>query len=286
MTSDGLAGAGRPHALRPLDWGLGAALLLAFAPAIGTLARVWSSLDYYSHGFLVPLAAVWAAYQSGAAHERRPLVRAREGLALVVGAVAIYGVGLGVGSATLQGLAVVAAVAGYVAYLWGVASLRAFAFPLGFLLFMVPIPPSVLTPAIVQLQLAVSGASVGLLHAVGFTIAREGNVMLLPGGGSLFVDEACSGITSIVTLLPLGVVLAYFSARATWRRVAIVAAVVPIAMVGNLARVVATVVAADAYGVEQVTRNALHDSAGLATFVLACLALIGVSAALRPRGAE
>jgi exosortase/archaeosortase family protein len=95
------------------------------------------------------------------------------------------------------------------------------------------------------------------------------------------VEEACSGITSIVALTPLAVMLAYYTQRTPWRRLALVAAVAPAAMGANLLRVVFTVIVAQSLGAERATNSALHEAAGLLTFVLACLALIGLGALLR-----
>lgn len=260
-------------------WRLPALVALAFAPALASLARVWLSVDHYSHGFLIPVVA-WVIAQPRL--RRLPPAGADpRGLLVLAPAVGLYAWGLLVGSATLQGLSVVGAVSGLVLRAWGGAGLRRLAFPVAFLLFMVPLPPAVLTPLIVQLQLQVSIAAVELLQAAGVSILREGNVMLLPHGQRLFVAEACSGITSIVTLLPLGVVLAWFTETGRVRRIALVAAVVPLAMLGNLIRVVATVAAAEVYGVERVTTGALHDMGGLLTFVLAVALLIGFGALLR-----
>jgi exosortase len=270
------------------EWALATLLALAFLPGGIALARVWLSVDYYSHGFLVPLFALWVAHQRGHLRGRRALAREPRGTALLAVAILVYALGLVSGSAAVQGVALVAAVTGGVLYLWGREQLRALVFPLGFLLFplgfllfMVPLPASWLNPLIVELQLLVSSAALDLLHAFDFTIAREGNVLLLPGGQSLFVSEACSGITSIVVLTPLAVALAYLSERSWARRLAIVAAAVPAAMLGNLARVLVTAVAADAYGVERATDNALHEFAGLLTFAFSCLLLIGVGPLLR-----
>jgi exosortase len=267
--------------MRKTEWALAALLALAFLPGVIALARIWLSVDYYSHGFLVPLFALWVAHQRGHLRRRRALVREPRGTALVAVAIGVYALGLLSGSATVQGVALVAAVTGGVLYLWGREQLGALVFPLAFLLFMVPLPASWLNPLIVDLQLRVSSAALDLLHAFDFTIAREGNVLLLPGGQSLFVSEACSGITSIVVLTPLAVALAYLSERSWARRLAIVAAAVPAAMLGNLVRVLVTAVAADAYGVERATNNALHDFAGLLTFAFSCLLLIGVGPLLR-----
>jgi hypothetical protein len=45
--------------------------------------------------------------------------------------------------------------------------------------------------------------------------------------------------------------------------------------------VIVTVLAAERYGAEAATDNWLHESAGLFTFTLACLALIGLGALMR-----
>jgi exosortase len=106
-------------------------------------------------------------------------------------------------------------------------------------------------------------------------------VLQLASGESLFVAEACSGITSIVTLLPLAVFLAYFTERSLGRRLVLVAAVFPLAMFGNLLRVIGTVIASGYVGVERATGGLVHDSAGLLTYVIGCLALLGVGALMR-----
>ncbi len=271
--------------MRKTEWALAAGLLLAFSPALVALADVWSRLDYYSHGFLVPVVGFWMISQQArlpAVRDGRPAAAGSVGVAL---ALLLYGAGLAAGSPSLQGLAFVGAVAGLVWWRRGGEALRTLAFPVAFLLFMVPLPDAWVTPLIVQLQLTVSSAAVGFLHWFGFTVAQQGNVLILPGNERLFVDEACSGITSIITLTPLGVLLAYYTGHGFWRRLALVALVVPVAMLGNLTRVLATVVAANRYGAEKVTGNALHDSAGLLTFVLACVLLIGCGSLLR-RGAS
>lgn len=245
------------------------------------MSEVWSRVDYYSHGYLVPLVALWAA--SGQRHRLPTLPSGRDarGWAVLGAALAVYGAGLGAGLLWLQGLAFVAAVAGLVFALRGLAWLRCLAFPVAYLGFMVPIPEPWLAPLIVQLQLFVSAAGVGLLQLAGYSLFRDGNVIHLPGGDSLFVAEACSGITSVITLVPLAVFLAYFTERTLARRSVLVVAVLPLAMLGNLLRVVVTVVAAERYGANAAAGGFFHESAGLLTYVLGCLALLGVGALMR-----
>lgn len=265
--------------LRSADRVFIAALALVFTPAIVALSRVWLAYDYYSHGFLVPVVAFWMFLD---ARRRLPAPGADpRGLLAIAAATALYGLGFLLADPTLEGLGLVGAVAGLALRLYGPAGLRRLAFPVAFLLFMVPVPQSLLTPVIVELQLVVSSVAVDTLHALGYSVLREGNVVLLPGDERLFVAEACSGITSIVTLLPLGVMLAWFTEKTLLRRGLLVAAVIPLAMLGNLVRVLATVAAANAFGVDRATEGPVHDSAGVLTFVFACLLLIGFGGLLR-----
>jgi exosortase len=267
--------------VRIWEWSFALLLILVFAPAVGSMSQVWNRLDYYSHGYLVPLVALWVVAGRWSFLEGLPRSRDLRGLLVVLGALAAYGFGLAASVVSLQGLALVAAVAGGVLYLAGSSWLRALGFPIAYLLFMVPLPQAAIGPLIVKLQLFVSTTGVRLLQMGGVPVFREGNVIQLPGDESLFVAEACSGITSIVTLLPLAVILAYFTQRSLSRRAILVAAVVPLAMLGNLIRVLTTVLMARSYGVEVATSGFLHESAGLLTYVLGCLVLLGIGLLMR-----
>lgn len=268
-------------ALEPREWLLAGALALAFLPALLAQASVWASVDYQSHGFLVPVVAAWAAMRERGRLRRLPRQGSPAGLAVLGAALLLYAAGLAGGVVALQGVALVAAVAGAVLFARGAAWLRALAFPIGFLVFMVPVPPSWMAPLVVRLQTGVTTAATGVLPALGVPLVREGNVLRLPDGGSLFVAEACSGVTSVVTLAPLAVLLGYFTLRSTLARAALVVAVVPLAMAGNLGRVLATVFAADRVGMEFATEGPVHDFAGLLTYGLACGLMLAAGAALR-----
>jgi len=251
---------------------------VAFAPAVAALAEKWASAEYYQHGFLVPLVSIATAHPRirglGPGERWTP---ALVGLAL---ALAVYGLGAAAAEVALQGVGLVAAVTALVGFHWGMRGVRRLAFPLAFLLFMVPLPEVWVSPVIVGLQTLASAAAVAALHALGVGVLRDGNVMRLASGDALFVAEACSGITSLLSLIPIGVLLARFTQVDAWRRVLLVASVVPAALLGNAIRVVATVLAASAWGAQRATSGALHESAGLLTSAFAVLLVVGFGALL------
>jgi len=278
-TPDGSAGSESRGGAQEL---LGAiALGLILLPGLLDLAEVWSRLDYYSHGYMIPFVALWAASAKRHVLPGLPRVRDARGAAVMVVGLGLYVLGIASGEAWMTGVAIVGVVAGAVLYARGPAWLRALVFPIAYLLFMVPIPDAWLAPVIVRLQLWVSVVGTALLQAMGVPVLRSGNVLQLASGEQLFVAEACSGITSLITLIPLGVFLAYFIERGVWRRSLLVATVVPVALLGNLIRVLLTVAMANQLGADAATRSSLHLWVGLATYVVAVLVLLGVGSLMR-----
>jgi exosortase len=181
---------------------------------------------------------------------------------------------------TVHGLALVLSVGSAVYFARGRAWVSSLGFSI-FLIFMVPLPQSWVTPFIARLQTFVSLAVIEILRGFSVSVYREGNVMYLPSGESLFVAEACSGITSIWTLVPLAVFLAYFTERGLSRRLILAAAVIPLAMLGNLLRVILTILAAIYVGVNSATGDAVHTWAVIGTYVLGCLALLAIGSLMK-----
>jgi len=258
-----------------------AAIALVFSPALLAMAEVWAVVDYQAHGYLVaPVAAAmaWSRRDAVARAGRRP---APAGLGLLTLALAAYAVGLLADLVSLQGVALPAALAGLVLWRRGAGALAALAFPIVYLVFLVPVPPQWLAPLVTALQGFVTGMAITILHALEVPALREGNVLVLPEG-SLFVAEACSGITSIVTLLPVAALLVFLMGGRARTGAWLLLSVVPIAMLWNLVRVLATVAATRSVGVVKATTGSLHDTAGMATFVMGCLSLLVLSAWLAP----
>lgn len=258
-----------------------AALALIWVPGLLALSEVWSQVEYASHGYLVPFVALWAATAHRERLARLPAEPVAGGRLALAGLALVYAVALVYGDPTLLGVLAVVTVAAAVWALRGPAWLRTLRFPLAYLAFMVPLPNAWVTPLIVQLQLFVSTVAVRLLQAGGMAVFRDGNVLTLPGDRALFVAEACSGITSLITLIPIGVFIAYFTEAIPWRRVAIVAFVVPVALAGNLLRVVITVLLAIEVSVPFATEGPLHEWAGVATYVFGCAGLLAFGEILR-----
>ncbi len=270
---------------RDFEFGLRVACLLASLvaslPSLQLLSYVWMSSDYLAHGYLIPVTSaglIWlrreqvlASLRSASSPGLGPLV--------VLAAALFQAASLLAEAGTFAGIGVVLTVAATTYAVGGRPLASTLAVPVGFLLLMVPPPVFLQDQLLFGLKGLVIHVSVGLLQAFGYSIAHTGNRIFVPGH-ELFVANACSGLTSIVTLLPLGVVVAYLLSDGVWRRLVLVGSVVPIAVVGNTLRVVITVVLVSGYGAEY-AEGLLHESFGLATFVGGTIVLVTLARVLR-----
>jgi exosortase len=125
------------------------------------------------------------------------------------------------------------------------------------------------------MQLFASKVAAGCLDLIGIPVLREGNIIQL-ANTSLEVVEACSGIRSLISLIALSVVFAYFSQSGTWKRVVLVLSTFPIAIIANAARVTGTGILAHHYG-QTVAQGFFHGFSGWILFVVAfvCLFVLG-----------
>ena len=269
---------------RLVSWGAAAALSFSvlYAPVVSRLVKDWAHDDNYSHGFLiVPLAAYFA-------WERRQRLRAvltnarpsTSGLLIVLlGFFTLFGGLLGA-DLFLSRISIVVTLTGATVFVLGWNGLKALAFPIGFLLLMIPIPAIIFNQIAFPLQLLASRAGEVAMTVTGVPVLREGNVMIL-AHTKLEVAEACSGIRSLVSLLTLGVVLGYFIDPRPGLRIAIAVLTVPIAVVTNGLRVAGTGIAAHYYGA-QAAEGFFHQFSGWLVFTVA-LMLVYLAARLLVR---
>jgi exosortase len=250
-------------------------------PAVQSLGYLWQTSEFYGHAYAAPIVAAYLAW--GKRTTVAQLLRVPRppvlGAPLAFAAALLLVLSVMGDAGFTAGLAVPVLLAATLYALGGTGLLRPLLLPLAFLALVVP-PPAFLRDALlVRLKLWVTEASVRLLQGAGVTVMAEGNQILIPEG-SLFVADACSGLTSIVTMLPIACIVAYFLSRGVWRRAAVVASVVPLAMAGNVLRVIVTVLLASRLGVAS-AQGSLHESFGLVTYVIGTLAVIGVARVLR-----
>ena len=276
---------------------LAAAFCFLYFATLWKLGFDWATDQNYSHGLLIPFVIgyiVWA--------EREALNKAVNRPRTIIGgmviAFALLTLWAGTAGAELfvQRISLVAMIVGIVVYLWGSRVLKLLSVPLLLLVFSIPIPAIIFNKIAFPLQLFASRCAVAAMRLFSIPVLRLGNVIELKPINSaqtikLEVVEACSGIRSLMTLLALALVLAYFTgprnrdednssgglrfrAFRLIRSVLIVGAAVPIAIVTNALRVSGTGILAHYYGT-RVADGFFHTFSGWVVYVVAFLMVFG-----------
>ncbi len=251
-----------------------AAIAVTYRDVAVGLVRQWSTDDNYSHGFVVLPLALWFAWERRAALRALPLAPSRWGLFLIAGSLALLVTGTLGAELFLARVSLIGVAAGLVLFLAGRAHLRALAFPLAFLLLMIPLPALIFNRIAFPLQLLASRAGATALEWASVPVLREGNVLVL-ATTTLEVAEACSGIRSLVSLATLAIVLGQFSLRTRWGRGALALAAVPVAIVANAGRVAGTGLVAHFWSPEA-AEGFFHAFSGWIVFGVAFAALLVV----------
>lgn len=250
----------------------GALLVLLYAPVLRYMVLHWSQVDDYSHGFLIVPLALYFAWERRGKLRRVAIEPTWIGvLPLLVGSLSLAIGRLGTELMTMRASFVFSLI-GIVILLLGWKVFRVLAFPLLFLFLMIPLPQSLVNVVAFPLQLMAADLAVNVLYLLQIPALREGNIIHL-ASTQLFVAEACSGLRSLMALVTLGVVFAYFFRKSLIERIVIVLSAIPIAILVNAFRVALTGVLTHRFG-EQAAGGAVHATEGLFTFGIAFILLL------------
>jgi exosortase B len=259
-------------------------LLVLYVPTYWRLAHgIWNT-EEQAHGpivLVVALYLVWlqrAVFQSDTSTPPTRVEAAIGWTLLVVGLLA-YALGRSQDILLFEVGSQVPVVLGALLITLGTKSARALWFALFFLLFMVPLPSFVVDAATGPLKQYISVIAEQVLYAVGYPIARSG-VTLTVGPYQLLVADACSGLHSMFSLSAMGLLYLYLMQHtSTSRNLIIMAAILPIAFVANIVRVMVLVLVTYHLG-DEAGQGFLHGFAGIMLFIIGLLFLFALDGLL------
>jgi len=255
-------------------------LLLLYVPAYIDVARIFWVTEDGAHGPLFMVAFVLLVYQKRAA-----LLTAQStfrsmilGWLLVLGAVPMYVVGRSQEFYQAELGSQLPLLCGVVLLMSGAAGLRQLRLPIILLMFVVPLPGSLLDSVLLPLKEVVSNLVSSTLFTLGFPIAHDG-VVLFVGPYQLLIANACSGLNSMISLTAIGLLYIHLSGhRMRWANLALLSAAVPIAFIANVLRVCALVLLTyyfgDAFG------RSFHAVAAYVEILIAFASFFMLDAAL------
>jgi exosortase len=258
---------------------LGVVVAVLYGAVLKGLVVDWVRDPDYGHGFIVPLFAGYALWRSRHRWQNLAPEPSNMGLAAIFMATALLVVGSLGAELFLSRVSLLLLLAGVVLYLFGWKTLVAVAFPLGYLVLMIPLPSIIYNQITFPLQLQASRLAAGSLDAVQVPVLREGNLLILPNH-TLEVVEACSGIRSLMSLIALSVAYGYLADRRVWVRVALVILMVPIAVLSNGFRVFGAGVSTYFLGPEW-AEGFFHTFSGWLIFMTALMGMLLAHQALK-----
>ncbi len=244
---------------------LGAALV--YAGTIKGLVLDWWQNPDYSHGLLLPFALGYLLLQKKDKLRNMPIRPMWIGMLVIVASQMINLVGFLGAEFFLQRFSLLIFLSGLILFLWGPAQLGESAFALLLLFFAIPLPALIFNAVSLPLQFIASSWAETFLRVCQIPVYREGNVLML-SQQTLNVAEACSGIRSLMSLITLGVMIAYFLPFKWWLRSLFVITTVPIALVANAFRVAGTGVLGRWFG-DAAAQGFFHTFSGWLVFVSA-----------------
>ncbi|HUU22625.1 MAG TPA: exosortase/archaeosortase family protein [Phycisphaerae bacterium] len=227
---------------------LGALMVAAHLWQLHLLAMQCYRDPDWRHGFVIPLFSLYLLYSRRdelLAAPRRTGGLAYLGLAILVFSLLAQPLCVfPIRNYWLMQISMVWSLFGLVLYLGGAKVIRLTWVPILFLLFALPISPSIYTRISVPLQNISAAGAVGVLKLLRVPIDSVASTLTLTSKAgetrALTVAEACNGMRLLTAFLALAVAMAYLDERPIWQRVILVAAGVPIAVVCNMIRVAIT----------------------------------------------
>jgi exosortase len=252
--------------------GIGVCLIVAFWPILTSMYGSWfDERAYMEHGILVVPAAAYMAWAKKDKLKKIPRQPSVWGLVLVTWGALQAMFGIAAQWVWVARMAFLVSLVGCILAVFGGRMVRELVYPLCTLLLMVSPPTFIFERLTLSLQLLASRLGESSLEALGYSVLRQGNVLEMVGI-KLSVEEACSGIRSLVAIIFMCVLYNYFFVEGRAMKALILLVATPIAILGNAVRIIATGIASQ-YN-PALVQGAAHEAFGYISVVAAAAGCI------------
>jgi exosortase len=268
---------------------------VAFYKTLSALGQYSLRDDSSSHIILIPLVALFLLYSERQTIFSTTRTSIGSGVGLALGGLVLYWLANrgvlpqdGNWPLSLETISLILVCVGGFLLCYGFVALRAAAFPLFFLLLMVPLPDAVLDRVIHALQEGSTEIAYLFFQAVGVPVLRQGFLLSVPGV-TIEVAKECSSIRSSMALFIICLLVAHLYLRTGWKMLLLVLLSFPLSLVKNGIRI-ATLTLLSIYVDPGFLAGRLHHEGGFVFFLVAMVMLWPVVVWLRksekPRGAQ
>jgi exosortase len=245
---------------------------VVYFPTFIWMVERWTAAEtYYSHGFLIPLISIFIVWLRRKELSKLKIAPLNLGWLFFGAGIVIHTL-----SALLQvyftsGFSLILVIMGLILLFLGKDYFRQLLFSILFLVFMIPLPLVAIANLSFRLKIFASQISTFIVNKLGVPAIREGSV-IKTAHSYLIVEDICSGIRSLIALIALGVLMAYYSRLSRTKKIILSLSAIPIAIFANVIRIVALTLVSEIYG-SKVATGTFHNVMGILVFVFAFLGL-------------
>lgn len=239
-----------------------------YLPIAGLLWNDWMNVSDNSHGVLVPFISLYFMYEKRNILKNAPVSASFVGWCVLLVSLLLYVVAFAGAVTFVTRLMLVSSLWGIVLFNYGWRVFNLLLFPLFFLLFLIPVPLSIIQGVSLPLQLFATNIATGVISLFSIPVYQEGNMLYFANSIQLEVAQACSGLRSIISLFMLSLVFVYISGKGqVAMKTIMLLSALPVAILVNIIRVSGTGILAHYYGTV-VAQGFLHELSGIAVFIL------------------
>ena len=251
--------------------------IMNYLPTFADLHEKYSEIDsYYSHGYLIPLVSIFIIWHKRAKLKDMGVVPCPAGLWVLSGGLLLYIFGSWWFVNIVANFSMLVVLLGLLLYLFGKPITRELAFSLAYLFFMIPLPKITIIYITFWLKLLAASAAAEIILAMGIPVLLQGAFLELPTG-IIEIDNACSGLRSLIALAAMGVIVAYFLPVSLLKKCLVVLISIPIAMVANVTRIVIVIWVSYLYSPSGRAFEVTDFTTGYLIFIIAFTGLYIVS---------
>ncbi|UCC95897.1 MAG: exosortase/archaeosortase family protein [Candidatus Omnitrophota bacterium] len=254
--------------------------IVLFWPTYAPLfERFTAHSSYYSHGLLVPFISLYLVWRKRAKLTSLNPQPSSLGLYMLFAGICMHLFSTVLMINFGSYISIMMVIVGLTLYLGGKHFLRELLFPIGFLLFMMPLPEIMIIGIAFKMKIFVAHIATIFASAVGLGAVREGSTIYLPQG-FLIIGDPCSGLRSLISFFALGILFTQFTKAHFIKKSLLVLFTIPIALLSNLIRIIILLFATHIYG-KSAASGFFHDFSGVMVFVIGFIGFILVSRMLR-----
>jgi exosortase len=234
--------------------------------------QAWTPETNYEHAKLIPLIVAFLIWYDRGKLKAAPIGSSRWGWLFIGVGLFLFFVAVRTVQARLALTALPFLLFGTVLYVWGKNVARVMLFPIGFLLFMVPL--NFLSQSTFRLQFIETAIASTVCNFIGIKVHTIGTLVDSADNAFHFqVDEGCSGIRSLMAIAMLSAIYGHFIFDRLWKKIALFVGALLFAIIGNAGRLVSIFAAAKFFG-QDLAGGPYHAISGYLSFPFAMIAMV------------